>query len=215
MQRIYTKGLICSIQECELPVRSKTYCSSHYNNLVRNVSQKCSIVDCKQRRISKTETLCRTHKANPSSSPKISKSKIANMDDLKKFVKVNDQGCWMWQGNVQYGYGKIWTFYKGSRHTSAHRLSYVIANGELEPGMQVHHNCAVKQCVNPDHLQAVTQESNTAEMWDRNRMLKRLGMKDIEIEKLVEEIAYLKEKNSEQSAMIAILKDLLTKELTR
>ena len=58
-------------------------------------------------------------------------------------------------------------------------------------------------------------EKSNVDNVDRNRMLKRMGMKDIENEKLVEEIAYLKEKNSEQSVIIAILKDLLTKELTR
>lgn len=86
----------------------------------------------------------------------------------------NTEDCWEWTGyRNNRGYGTI-----GIKHKSklAHRLSYDIHNGtELLSHQPVHHICANTGCVNPAHLQRVTQQENTAEMRERDYYVKEIS----------------------------------------
>lgn len=68
-------------------------------------------------------------------------------------------GCWLWNGHLDRGgYGK---FYVGHRQMRAHRVSLVLLSGiEIPDKMVVHHKCAVRSCVNPDHLEITTSFDN-------------------------------------------------------
>ena len=49
----------------------------------------------------------------------------------------------------------------GRREQAArHRLAYEDAFGPIPEGLTIDHTCKVKRCVNPDHLEAVTQAEN-------------------------------------------------------
>lgn len=63
------------------------------------------------------------------------------------------EGCWLWTGPTSNGYGK-----EGQQW--AHRIAYTLARGPIATGMQIDHLCRVRPCVNPDHLQVVTQAEN-------------------------------------------------------
>ncbi len=83
-----------------------------------------------------------------------------NHTDLIRFwkkVKKSSQ-CWLWTSahNV-YGYG---VFRLGQKVVMAHRLSYVIANGDLDDNLSLDHLCRVHNCVNPAHLEPVTRGEN-------------------------------------------------------
>jgi hypothetical protein len=80
--------------------------------------------------------------------------------------KVNDRGCWIWQGSIgRHGYGQIkWK----NKSTVAHRVIYEIYKGIIPEGLILDHLCSVKSCVNPDHLEAVTFSQNSQRAWDRN-----------------------------------------------
>ncbi|TXH57895.1 MAG: HNH endonuclease [Desulfurellales bacterium] len=70
-----------------------------------------------------------------------------------------NSGCWLWDGSVApNGYGKI-EMVEG-RWYGAHRLSYIAYKGDVPDGLVIHHKCENRVCVNPDHLEAVTQEYN-------------------------------------------------------
>lgn len=59
--------------------------------------------------------------------------------------------CILWKGRLTpQGYGAI-----GSRKL-AHRVAWEEANGPIPEGHQIHHNCRVRACVNPDHLVCMT-----------------------------------------------------------
>lgn len=65
--------------------------------------------------------------------------------------------CWIWQLAVApNGYGHI----HGKNAKLAHRAYYEMHKGPIPSGLVVHHKCGVKSCVNPDHLEAVTQSEN-------------------------------------------------------
>lgn len=66
--------------------------------------------------------------------------------------------CWL-RGTDDDGYGTIKV--KGHK-VRTHRLSYALFNGPLVPGMQVHHLCFNRRCVNPDHLKLLTHWENAA-----------------------------------------------------
>ncbi len=68
-------------------------------------------------------------------------------------------GCWLWMKYVHpNGYGMC--FYN-KRGDVAHRVAYRLWVGEIPKGLTIDHKCRVTSCVNPDHLEAVTQRVNT------------------------------------------------------
>jgi hypothetical protein len=67
---------------------------------------------------------------------------------------VSASGCWLWQGYLNAdGYGSL-------GHRAAHRLYYERHVGAIPPGLTLDHTCGVRSCVNPDHLEPVTQGEN-------------------------------------------------------
>jgi hypothetical protein len=74
------------------------------------------------------------------------------------FVTEPNTGCWLWVGHFRSnGYGEIKR--QGIR-LGAHRVSHELHIGAIPDGLVVDHLCRVKSCVNPDHLEAVTQQVN-------------------------------------------------------
>ena len=84
------------------------------------------------------------------------------MDRL--WAKVEITGfCWLWTGATDsHGYGK---FKLDRRDRGAHRLVYEILVGPIPPGLQMDHLCRVRRCVNPDHLDVVTNRDNALRGW--------------------------------------------------
>lgn len=89
--------------------------------------------------------------------------------ELERFwAKVNLDGpigllgtpCWVWTEGT-YGSGEYGRFYLqgGTRSISAHKYSYLLVS-ELPEGLVLDHLCRNTLCVNPEHLEAVTQQEN-------------------------------------------------------
>lgn len=82
--------------------------------------------------------------------------------------KVDKSGdCWTWTASLsRSGYGgfgfrgKVW---------KAHRVSYVLAYGEIPDGAHILHSCDNPPCVNPAHLRAGTRSDNMQDKVRRGR----------------------------------------------
>ena len=77
-----------------------------------------------------------------------------------RHVRRIENGCWRWTGGSdKKGYGRFRD--ENSKSVSAHRWAYERFFGELVPEeLQVDHLCFNTWCVNPDHLEIVTNEEN-------------------------------------------------------
>src|SRR3990167_1304899 len=65
--------------------------------------------------------------------------------------------CWPWVGTkTKHGYG---IFFSG-KCVTAHRFAYEMAFGPIPRGLVVDHRCERRDCVNPNHLEVVTQAEN-------------------------------------------------------
>lgn len=91
-----------------------------------------------------------------------------NDKDLARFlnyVEVNGDGCWIWiggrKGKNGYGEFRLGSLTDGTRRiANAHRLAYEHWVGPIPHPLHVDHLCRIKQCVCPDHLEAVTAKVN-------------------------------------------------------
>jgi hypothetical protein len=89
--------------------------------------------------------------------------------ELRRFwrhVEKTDD-CWWWRATQTVsGYGRpmlrrwLWT---------AHRLSWVIANGPIPDGLSVCHTCDNRLCVNPAHLWLGTNGDNNRDCHAKKR----------------------------------------------
>jgi len=67
--------------------------------------------------------------------------------------------CWLWRGALKpNGYADFRPTYK--THVYAHRWAYEQMIGPIPEGLQLDHLCRVRHCVNPYHLDPVTQTVN-------------------------------------------------------
>ena len=74
--------------------------------------------------------------------------------------KVDDRGsgCWTWlAAKNPKGYGR---FSVRRRAYQAHRVAYELSVGPIPDGMMLDHLCRNRACVNPAHLEPVTNRIN-------------------------------------------------------
>lgn len=90
----------------------------------------------------------------------------------RKGYDVDEEtGCWIYEGaKDRDGYGLV-NDRSGRRKTSrpAHRFFYVRWVGPIPFNMELDHRCAVRACVNPDHLRIATRQQNMDE-WKSRRV---------------------------------------------
>jgi hypothetical protein len=95
---------------------------------------------------------------------------------FNSYLEEQPDGCITWTGyTTGKGYGMFNIYYHGA--VKAHRFAYALHYGidklpagtdKTQKRMVVHHKCNNKACVNPLHLESVTDRFNLGIVNDKN-----------------------------------------------
>ena len=95
----------------------------------------------------------------------------ASEERFWKSVDIKTESeCWNWTASLREGYG---AFRLRGKLFSAHRVAYVIKNGNPDPQLVIAHKCDNRKCCNPSHLEAITFAQNNRDQWRINPQILR------------------------------------------
>lgn len=106
---------------------------------------------------------------------KIPVMEVFGPEVVSRFMSKVDktETCWNFTGGISTtGYGNFWF---NNKSNGAHKIAYLMFNGEVEEGMVVRHTCDNKKCVNPDHLILGTVSDNAKDAVERGRWARQHG----------------------------------------
>jgi len=119
----------------------------------------CSVGDCGRKYYAKT--FCKVHYQRHRQGKILDKYVQVRGDNIGRFFSHIDMidECWVWGGARKgKGYGSIHD--KSKSGVQAHRFAYKLFIGPIPKKLQIDHLCENKLCVNPDHLEPVTNKEN-------------------------------------------------------
>ncbi|MDQ6875417.1 MAG: HNH endonuclease [Actinomycetota bacterium] len=113
----------------------------------------CSVPGCE--RVHYAKQLCALHYARIR---RIGSFGLASPEDRfwTKVAPAGSNDCWLWQGSTTPVYG---IFFDTVRYL-AHRWAYESLIGPIPEGLQIDHLCRTPTCVNPWHMEPVSQRVN-------------------------------------------------------
>jgi hypothetical protein len=85
---------------------------------------------------------------------------VSDLEASAFWKRVERRGlgeCWPWMGALALGYGRLCI---GGKQRWAHRLAYELLVGPIPEDKQIDHLCRNRRCVNPGHMEVVTQREN-------------------------------------------------------
>ncbi len=77
----------------------------------------------------------------------------------RRVVRGDESECWQWTGALVDGYAHFWGG-PDRGYVRGHRFAYEELVGPIPDGLVIDHLCRVRRCVNPAHLEPVTDREN-------------------------------------------------------
>jgi len=98
----------------------------------------------------------------------LSKSLVSRFK--RKLGKPTLTGCIPWLGAAtKKGYGLLKLGAPSRSNILAHRVAWIVANGDIQDDLLVCHHCDNPSCVNPEHLFTGTHRDNLLDMVAKDR----------------------------------------------
>ena len=131
----------------------------HRRDTARFCSRACQGIS-KRNRVQKVCPTCQIEFSVPASLGDAIHCSVACMADIRSKYQVDEKtGCWVWTAanDGQHGYGKVSI---NGRQLRAHRVVYAMHKGAIPDDLHLDHLCRNPACVNPEHLEPVTNREN-------------------------------------------------------
>ena len=84
---------------------------------------------------------------------------MSAQEKIGKSIVKSENGCWLWQG-AKNGKGYATHRVSKGKVSVVHKFYYELVKGPVPKGLVLDHLCRIKHCVNPDHLEPVTNQEN-------------------------------------------------------
>jgi hypothetical protein len=173
-------GTICTVvlpdgSPCGRPAKARGWCTRCYQRWKAHgdptvVTKQepwpdriCTIGGCGQPRTT-SKLYCEKHRGRVRryGDPSITlKDHTPAVERWKTQHEVDDStGCWNWTGPIYKGQGHGFIQEGAKKRHMAHRFVWEQIAGPIPKGLVLDHLCKNKRCVNPEHLEAVTQGVN-------------------------------------------------------
>jgi len=141
---------------CTKRAKCAGLCSNHYEHLRVSRNPECSVPECLKQ--SSNRGLCPMHLNRLRLHGSLADPRLSEWDRFWSHVVVGL--CWEWcsADNGQTGHGRFTL--KGGQPIKAYRWAWESLVGPIPAGLVIDHLCRNPKCVNPDHLEPVTQAEN-------------------------------------------------------
>lgn len=164
----------CEVEDCSRVAKTRGWCSLHYGRWLTHGNpliakrewnaqpSTCAADDCSDK--PKARGWCNIHykRWRRTGQIEIQRSKTpAAIRSLKYYIAGSSDECWPWTGFEETtGYGRMVD--DRGRLTTATRIVYEARVGPIPAGLTLDHLCRNRICVNPNHLEPVTQAVNNS-----------------------------------------------------
>ncbi len=121
---------------------------------------RCSVVGCHRNYTAKTFCMMHYKRNRRYGDPLVCSDKHKPLAIQTRFwTRVEKtETCWNWVGPINKG--KYGTIQENGKTYLVHRIAYQQLVGEVPTGLVLDHLCRNTKCVNPQHLEPVTQSEN-------------------------------------------------------
>jgi len=135
---------------------------------VKHAAASCSVANCEA--VPRKRSYCEMHyrRWRRHGDATVAQTARGLSDEARFWTHVSKgAACWIWNSELVKGYGR----FKRSDGTRimAHRFAYEVSGATIPDGLTIDHLCNVSLCVNPAHMEPVTQGENNRRRGERMR----------------------------------------------